>query len=302
MKIAISGSTGFIGSALVKGLESQGHTAVPMVRPSSRSINPAEDRERILYDPVAETIDLESLSRVDIVIHLAGESIAGLWTKNKCRRLVHSRVDSTRLIAQSMASLPHPPSLLITASAIGFYGSADQPVAENAPAGNTFLARLCADWESAVLPATQAGIRTVPIRLGMVLSPTGGSLKAMLPVFRLGLGAVLGHGRQIWSWITLDDVLGAVQWIIETSDLSGPVNFTGPNPVSNTEFTTALAAACGRRARLRIPAWALNMALDGFASETLLASASVLPDKLLQSGFTFRCPDLCEYFKTIRFG
>jgi uncharacterized protein len=292
MKIAISGSSGLIGSALSRALKGQGHQVVPMIRPSSKGANRTGTGETIAYDPITGTIDSEALSRVDAVIHLAGESIAGLWTTRKRDRLVHSRIDSTRLIAQSMASCSRPPSLLITASAIGFYGSRDVTVTENDPPGISFLARLCVDWEAAVQPATQAGIRTTQIRLGMVLSPAGGSLKAMLPAFRMGLGAVLGNGRQVWSWITLEDAVRAIQWILDKPELSGPVNLTSPIPVSNAEFTGTLALACRRKARLRIPAWILKAGLDGFASETLLASTPAIPDKLIKSGFTFLHPEL----------
>lgn len=296
MKIALSGSSGFIGSALRRVLESQGHLVIPMVRPSSRSIGMGE---QIVYDPAAETIDGEKLSRVDAVIHLAGESIAGYWTAAKRRRLVQSRVDSTRLIARAIASSPGKPSILITASAIGFYGSMQTPVAEGAPAGDSFLARLCVDWETATEPARQAGIRTAQIRLGMVLSRTGGSLKAMLPAFRLGLGAILGDGQQVWSWITLEDAVRAILWILDKPELSGPINLTSPNPVANAEFTRELAKACGHKTRLRIPAWILKMALDGFARETLLASTAAIPEKLIRSGFQFRHPDVFEFLNRI---
>jgi uncharacterized protein len=294
MKIAISGSTGLIGSALSQALEGQGHQVVSMIRPSSKRANRSWSGETIAYDPIEETIDTEALSRVDAVIHLAGESIAGYWTAAKRRRLIQSRVDSTRLIAQSIASCPRPPKLLITASAVGFYGSTDKPVTENDPPGNSFLSRLCVDWEAAVQPATQAGIRTSQIRLGMVLSPSGGSLKAMLPAFRLGLGAVIGSGRQMWSWIALEDAVCAIQWILDKPELSGPVNLTSPNPVSNAEFTQALAKACERNSRVRIPAWILRTALDGFATETLLASTAAIPDNLIKSGFQFRHLELSE--------
>ncbi len=301
MKIAISGSNGLIGSALSRVLKGLGHQVVPIIRPSSKRVKREGTGETIAYDPIAGTIDTEALSRVDTVIHLAGESIAGLWTKSKRRRLVHSRIDSTRLIAQSVASLSQPPSLLITASAVGFYGSSDHSVTENNPPGNSFLARLCIDWEAAVQPATQAGIRTVQIRLGMVLSPKGGSLKAMLPAFRMGLGAVLGNGQQMWSWISLENAVRAIQWILDKQELSGPVNLTSPNPVSNSDFTRTLAMACGNNARLRIPAWILTAVLDGFARETLLASTATLPEKLIRSGFVFHHPDLADYFKALQF-
>jgi uncharacterized protein (TIGR01777 family) len=294
MKIAISGSAGFIGSALWQALEGQGHHVVPMIRPSSKGANRTSTGETIAYDPTAGTIDTEALSRVDAVIHLAGESIAGYWTAAKRRRLVQSRVDSTRLIAQTLAAAQPKPSVLITASAIGYYGSRDRPVTEQNPAGDSFLARLCVDWEAAVRPVTDAGIRTVQIRLGMVLSPAGGSLKAMLPAFRMGLGAVLGDGRQVWSWITLEDAVRAIQWILDKPELSGPVNLASPNPVSNAEFTRTLALACRRKVRLRIAAWILKAGLDGFAAETLLASTIVIPDKLIKSGFIFLDPALPE--------
>lgn len=297
MKIAISGSSGLIGSALRRALESRGCSVVLMVRPTSRTIGTGE---QIDYDPTAGTIDPNAMNGVDAVIHLAGESIAGYWTAAKRRRLIQSRVDSTGLIARAIASTQRKPSILITASAIGFYGSKDNLVTENNSAGDSFLARLCVDWETAGQPATQAGIRTVQIRLGMVLSPKGGSLKAMLPAFRMGLGAVLGDGRQMWSWISLEDAVRAILWILDKPELSGPINLTSPNPVTNAEFTQALATACGRKVRLRIAAWILKTALDGFARETLLASTAAVPEKLIRSGFVFGHPTLSEFFAAAR--
>ncbi len=298
MKIAISGSKGFVGSALSAALVEKGHTAIPIIRPVSQGTKGTESWERVVYDPVGGTIDSQALSGVDAVIHLAGESIAGYWTAAKRRRLIHSRVDSTRLIARTIASSSRKPLILITASAIGFYGSRDRAVTEHAPTGDSFLARLCVDWEQAVHPATQAGIRTAQIRLGMVLSKAGGSLRAMLPAFRMGLGAVLGNGRQMWSWISLADAVRAIQWIIEKPELSGPINFTSPNPVTNAEFTQALATACGRKVRLQIPAWILKTVLDGFARETLLVSTAALPEKLIRSGFQFHHPNLDSVFQS----
>lgn len=294
MKIAISGSTGLIGSALSVALVRNGHTVIPIIRPSSRWVTQAHNDQWIVYDPIAGTIDRDALNGIDAVIHLAGESIAGYWSAAKRRRLVQSRVDSTQLIARTIASVQRKPSVLITASAIGFYGSREDPLTEDAASSNSFLARLCVDWEAATEPARQAGIRTAQIRLGMVLSKAGGSLKAMLPAFRMGLGAVLGNGRQMWSWISLEDAVRGIQWIIVKPELSGPINFTSPNPVSNRDFTRELATACGHKVRLRIPLWILKLALDGFAQETLLASTAALPEKLIRSNFEFQYPILSE--------
>lgn len=300
MKIAISGSKGFIGSALTEALAKQGHSVIPIVRSCSCRIPQPDNHKRIVYDPVKGIVDDQAFNGIDGVIHLAGESIAGYWTEAKRRRLYHSRIDSTRLVAQAIASVQRKPVILISASAVGFYGSKGELVTESAPAGDSFLARLCVDWEAAAAPARQAGIRTAQIRLGMVLSKAGGSLKAMLPAFRMGLGTVLGNGRQMWSWISLEDAVRGIQWIIEKPDLSGPINFSSPNPVSNAEFTRELAKICGHKARLRIPAWILRMALDGFASETLLSTTVALPEKLLRSGFEFQHPKLSAYFDSIR--
>ena len=301
MKIAISGSTGFIGSALSQALHGHGHQVIGMIRPSSKGANRIRTGETIAYDPIAGTIDTEALSRVDAVIHLAGESIAGYWTAAKRRRLIQSRVDSTGLIARAIASASRKPSILITASAIGFYGSKDIPVTENNSAGDSFLARLCVDWETAGQPATQAGIRTVQIRLGMVLSPKGGSLKAMLPAFRMGLGAVLGDGRQMWSWISLEDAVRAIHWILDKPELSGPMNLTSPNPVIQRRIHTSPGYG------LRTQSPAANPGMDSqdgsrwFCAETLLASTAAVPEKLIRSGFVFRHPTLSEYFAAAQF-
>jgi uncharacterized protein (TIGR01777 family) len=234
------------------------------------------------------------LEGFDAVVHLAGESIAeGRWTEAKRGRIRDSRVQGTRVLADTLARLIHPPKVFLCASAVGFYGSrGDEELDEESPAGSGFLSDVCREWESACRPAVEAGIRVVNLRLGMVLSTRGGALAKMLPIFRLGLGGRLASGRQYVSWITLDDVVEAIQFVMATDSLEGPVNAVAPGAVTNREFTRVLGRVLRRPAILPAPAFALRCVLGQMAQELLLASTRALPRRLLEAGFAFRDPDL----------
>lgn len=233
------------------------------------------------------------VSTFDAVIHLSGENVAGRWTAEKKRRIRESRVVSTRNLSQAMAAAEKKPGVFICASAIGYYGNrGDQILTEESAPGSEFLAQVCCEWEAATELASDAGIRTANLRIGIVLSRNGGALKPMLLPFRLGLGGRIGSGRQWWSWIHIDDLVSAVWHILGSTSIRGPVNMTAPNPVTNAEFTQVLARALRRPALLPIPAFAARVAFGELADEGLLASATVEPKKLKASGFQFKFPDL----------
>jgi len=282
--IAITGASGLVGQALVSHLEAEGLLVRQLVRREVR------DSEREIYwNPSTGEIDAAELNGVDAVVHLAGESVAaGRWTKAKKQRIVDSRVEGTRLLSQTLAGLTSKPAVLCSASAIGFYGDrGDQLLNEDAPPGEGFLADTCQLWEAAADPARDAGIRTVHMRIGLVLSPDGGALGKMLPLFKCGLGGVLGSGQQFMSWITLDDLVSAFHHALTHSQLAGPVNGVAPGPVTNREFTKTLGRVLGRPTILPAPAFALRLALGEMADQLLLASARVDPAVLQTAGFEF---------------
>jgi uncharacterized protein (TIGR01777 family) len=279
-RIAITGASGLIGSALVGHLKSEGHTVQRLVRR-----NPVSPDE-IQWDPKAGSVDIEVLRGVDAVIHLAGVGVGDKrWTKKYRSEILNSRLLGTTAIANAVAEVK--PQVFISASAIGWYGdSGNRAVVETDSVGNDFLAAVCREWEGA---ADLAGdVRTVKLRTGLVLDPTGGALGRMLPLFRFGLGGKLGSGKQWWSWITLHDVVRAITFALE-NDISGPINLTSPNPVTNQEFTAALARAMKRPALFPAPAIALKIALGGFASE-ILGSKKVMPNALTEAGFQWDYP------------
>jgi uncharacterized protein (TIGR01777 family) len=235
----------------------------------------------------------ESVSGFDAVVHLAGESIVGRWTEAKKRRIRESRVKGTLRLAEALAQAPQRPRVLISASAIGYYGDrGEETLREDSASGSGFLPEVCREWEDATELATKAGIRTVQMRFGLVLSRFGGALQKMLPPFRLGVGGNMGNGRQWWSWIDIDDLVGAVQHVIKTETLRGPVNVVGPNPVMNAEFTKTLTSVLSRPAILPMPAFAARLVFGQMGDELLLASQRVEPAKLLASGYVFQKPDL----------
>ncbi len=290
MKIIVTGPTGLVGSSLVPFLTTGGHQVLRLVRAKSAAHN-----SNILWDPYAETIDKEAVEGADAVVHLSGENIAGRWNDDKKRRIRESRVKSTQLLSQTLAGLRKPPKVLVCASAIGYYGDqGDRILKEDNRAGTGFLADVTQEWEAAAAPAVQKGIRVVNLRIGVVLSPTGGALQKMLLPFKMGAGGVTGHGKQYWSWISLDDVIAAIYHCIVTDSLQGPVNAAAPDPVTNKEFTTVLGRVLSRPTLLPMPAFAARMALGEMAESLLLASTRVVPAKLEQSGYKFRHPELEE--------
>ena len=281
-RIAITGASGLIGAALVGYLKSQGHTVQRLVRRAPVS------SDEIAWDPTAGTVDMEALAGVDAVIHLAGAGVGDKrWSKKYKAEILNSRLLGTTTIAKAVAIVK--PQVFISASAIGWYGeSGNRAVVESDRVGDDFLATVCREWESA---ADLAGeVRTVKLRTGLVLDPTGGALGKMLPLFRFGLGGKLGNGKQWWSWITLHDQIRAIAFLLE-SKVSGPVNLTSPNPVTNSEFTAGLARAMHRPALFPVPALALKIVLGGFSTE-VLGSKKVLPQALTEAGFSFDYPHI----------
>lgn len=283
MRIAVTGATGLVGSTLSESLQSDGHEVVAVVR---RNAQP----NQIQWDPAAGQLKAEDLAGIDVVVHLAGENIAkGRWNAEKKRRIRDSRVQGTRLMSTTLAGLEEKPKAYIVASAIGYYGDQQStPQNESAPAGSDFLADVCREWEEASEPARDAGIRTVNTRIGVVLSTEGGALEAMLTPFRMGVGGIVGSGSQVWSWISIQDVVGAIRHIMDHEDLDGPVNLTSPNPSTNAEFTKTLGHVLGRPTILPMPAFAARLLLGEMADALLLSSSCVVPEKLLQSGYEFQ--------------
>lgn len=296
LTVAVSGSSGLIGSALLERLRQDGHTVVPMVR------RPAKDGE-IHYDPRNGVLDPESLVGVDAVVHLAGAGIGDRrWTDRYRREILESRTLSTSLIAEAMASVANRggPRVLLSGSAIGFYGATgDEELNERSAAGDGFLADVCRAWEAATSPAEDAGVRVVHLRTGIVLSPKGGALKKLLPLFRFGLGGRMGSGRQWQSWISLDDEVGAIVFLL-TADISGAVNLTAPAPVTNAEFTKVLASTLSRPALVPVPSFGPKLLLGGELADALLFTGQrVLPERLTDAGYSFEHPTLSEALDTL---
>jgi uncharacterized protein (TIGR01777 family) len=286
LKILISGSSGLVGSALVSALRAAGHDVKRLVRGNVTA------PDQISWNP-AEALAPESVSGFDAVIHLAGESIATRWTEAKKRRIVDSRVPPTQHVAAALSNARQRPRTFICASAIGYYGDrGDEILSEDSPSGEGFSAELCSQWEAAAQSLTNAGIRAVQIRTGIVLSSAGGALRKMLPPFRMGVGGNLGNGRQWMSWIDVRDEVGAIQHLLTADSVSGPVNLVSPNPVRNAEFTKTLASVLHRPAVFPMPAFAARLAFGQMADELLLASQRVQPAKLASSGYRFQHPDL----------
>jgi uncharacterized protein len=287
MVIAVSGSSGLIGSALVRALESHGHEIRPLVRRDPRTAL------EIAWNPERETIDASRLEGVDAVVNLAGENVAQRWSAGAKRRILDSRVKGTALIARALASLSARPRVLLSGSAIGIYGDrGEETLDESSTAGTGFLASVCAKWEAATAAASDAGVRVAMLRTGLVLAPNGGALAKMLPMFRLGAGGKLGSGDQWMSWISLADHVEATAFLLRTNSAAGPYNLVAPNPVTNAEFTRTLGTVLKRPAALAVPNFALRLAMGEMAEGTVLASQRVRPRRLLESGFSFRLPTL----------
>ncbi len=285
-RILISGASGLIGSALVASLESQGHEVTRLVRRKPRNDNETQ------WNPTGP-IPPGLVSGFEAVIHLSGENIAGRWTEQKKCRIRESRIFTTDFLSLALPKTERKPGTFICASAIGYYGNrGDEVLTEDSLSGDGFFPEVCREWEFATEPAADAGIRVINLRTGIVLSREGGALKQMLLPFRLGLGGRIGDGQQWWSWIHIADLVSAVHHLLQNDSVRGPVNMTAPNPVTNAEFTNALAEALKRPELLPVPAFALRLLLGELADEGLLASARVVPQKLANSGFKFGFPEL----------
>jgi uncharacterized protein len=288
LTVAVTGTHGLVGSVLADTLRQAGHRVRPLVRKSGA----ADDT--IYWDPAGASIDKDQLEGIDVLIHLAGDSIAsGRWTEEKKKLIRDSRVRGTKLLADTLARLKNPPASFICASAIGYYGvTGDKEVDESGPPGNNFLAEVCREWEAAARNASDKGVRVVNLRTGMVLSKNGGALAQMLPVFKLGGGGILGNGTQYMSWIGLDDVVGAIVHILKERSLNGPVNIVAPLSVTNKEFTSAMGRVLHRPTVLPLPAFAARLMFGQMADELLLASTRVKPAKLINSSYAFLAADL----------
>ena len=293
-RIAITGASGLIGTALTQALQRDGREVHSLVR------TPRGAPREIAWDPDAGHIDAAALEGFDAVVHLAGENIGQRWTPAVKERILESRVRGTQLLAGALASLRQPPEVLVSASAVGYYGDrGDEPLDESAPAGNDFLAEVAQAWEAAAIPAANAGIRVVHPRSGMVLSPHGGALARMLVPFRLGLGGQMGSGHQWTSWIALDDEVAAIRFLVDTPILTGPVNVTSPRPVTNAEFTRVLGHVLRRPTLMTVPAAALRLAFGEMADRTILASQRARPVRLLDAGFHFHHPRLEDALRAL---
>jgi len=287
MRVAITGAGGLIGKALHKRLVGDGNEVVRVGR--YKSTDPPDVRWSVPHGQ----LNTSSLEGLDAVVHLAGEPIIGKWTHDKKQAIRDSRVNGTRLLAASLANLDHKPSVLLSASAVGFYGDrGDERLNETAEPGEGFLADLGRAWESATRPAMDAGIRVVHLRLGVVIDPGGGALKKMLPAFRLGLGGPLGNGAHWMSWIGLNDTVGAVLHLIADGWVSGPVNLVSPAPVTNWQFTRTLARILHRPAVIPLPRFVARLAFGQLTDEALFASQRCEPGVLMKSGYTYRQPEL----------
>lgn len=293
--VVISGASGMVGSALREALDLRGDRVLRLGRAAATA------KDQASWDPAAGRIEADRLEGADSFVHLAGENIASKrWNARRKQELRDSRIEGTRLIAETIARLKQKPRVLVSASAIGYYGNrGDAMLGEDARPGEGFLADLCRDWEAATKPAVEAGVRVVTLRIGVVLSPRGGALKKMLLPFRLGAGGRMGSGGQYWSWISLEDLVGSILHCLDHQELSGPVNAVAPESLTNSDFTAVLAKAVRRPAIFPMPAFAARLVLGEMAQELLLASARVAPLKLQESGYKFHHPTLDVALKSM---
>ncbi|MFD4654267.1 TIGR01777 family oxidoreductase [Kitasatospora sp. NPDC058444] len=293
MRIAVTGSTGLIGSALVRSLLADGHEVVRLVRHRSKTGPQPDGSTAIGWNPLLGEVERDGLTGVQAVVHLAGAGVGDRrWTDSYKREIRESRVYGTETLAVALAALKEPPQVLVSASAVGWYGqTGDRVIDEDSPAGDDFLAEVCHEWEDAARPAERAGIRVVHPRTGMVLSAAGGAGGRLFPLFKLGLGGRLGNGRQYWSFISLHDEVAALRFLIDHDDLSGAFNLTAPNPATNAELTTALGRALRRPTPFPVPEPVLKAVLGELAIE-VVGSHRVVPRRLLDAGFRFTHPDV----------
>jgi hypothetical protein len=288
MRVAVSGASGLLGSALVPELAGAGDEVIRLVRSRARV-----GADALRWDPDAGDLDRVGLEGIDAVVHLSGETVAGRWSKAKKARIMESRRRSTRLLAEAVAGLERRPRTFVCASAVGYYGDrGDERLTEESGQGEGFLAEVVHEWEAATRPAGEAGTRVVNLRFGIVLSREGGALAQMLTPFRLGVGGPLGSGRQYMSWIAIDDVVAVIRHVLNADEVSGPVNATAPEPVTNREFARTLGRVVRRPAVLPVPPLVLRAIFGEFAEEGLLWSQRAFPAKLESSGYSFRFPAL----------
>ncbi|MDZ7361494.1 MAG: TIGR01777 family oxidoreductase [candidate division KSB1 bacterium] len=289
MNILVTGSTGLIGTALIEALTALDHRVTRLTRGSLQSREPV-----VQWNPATGTLNANEIEGFDAVVHLAGESIAARrWSAAQKARLRDSRVKGTTLLSETLAKLAKPPKVLVCASAIGYYGNrGDEILREDSKIGSGFLAEVCQQWENAAEPARRKGIRVVYLRNGLVLSPKGGALAKMLLPFKLGVGGIIGDGRQYWSWVSLDDVVGAFCHALMNESLHDAANLVAPRAVTNREFTKTLGKVLSRPTIFPLPAFAARLALGEMADELLLSSARIEPARLLASGYQFRHPEL----------
>ena len=293
--VLISGASGFVGTHLTKFLLERGYKVKKLTR------SPQDNTGGQAYwNPERGEIELEALQDLDAVVHLAGENIAGRWTEKKKAKIENSRVEGTKLLSESLAELDKRPEVLISASAIGYYGDrGDEVLTEESAPGEGFLADVGIKWENATKAAQEAGIRVCNPRIGLVLGMDRGALEKMLMPFKLGLGGKIGGGKQYWSWIAIDDLIGIIYYLLGKEDLSGAVNAVAPNPVTNSEFTSALGRALNRPTIFPLPAFVARGLLGEMADETMLSSTRVKPQKLLDSGYEFKYPELEQALNSI---
>lgn len=297
-KVLISGASGFLGHAIRGELADAGWSVSVLTRGPASA-----DDDRIHWDPAAGELDPVAVEGFDAVLHLAGESLIGVWTGGKKRAIIESRRQGTELLAAAIAAAEQKPSVFVSSGAIGFYGSRDDELLhEESGNGEGFLAEVCRVWEDSAQAARDAGVRVVNLRIGLVLGRSGGMMQRMLPAFRFGLGGKLGNGKQWWSWVTLEDVVAATRFALEHNSLSGPVNVVAPEPVTNAEFTKTLGGALHRPTVMAVPRFALKAVAREVADEMLLASQRVSADKLEQAGYRFRTRNLRDALTSIADG
>ncbi len=285
MRILLSGSTGFVGSAVLSYLSQKGHSVTCLTRGKGRD-------DSISWNPETGVVVKEDFEGFDAVIHLAGESIASRWTKERKRRILSSRIEGTSLLAKTLAQLARPPKVFLSASAIGFYGDrGEERLTEESKQGRGFLAQVCKEWERASEPVEERGVRRILTRFGVVVG-SGGAVAAMIPAFKLGLGGLLGSGEQWMSWIALEDLVRAIDFCLENEEMRGPVNLVSPEPVRQREFARSLGGLIGRPTWFNQPSWLVRLLFGQMGEETLLSSAWVEPTKLLEAGFQFQRPSI----------
>lgn len=284
MKVAVTGSSGFIGSALLPALREDGHSVLRIVRRQPAGV------DEVRWDPERRRLNPAALSEVDAVVHLAGVGVGDRrWTESRKRAILSSRVEGTTTVSEAIAAAEPPPRVLVSSSGIDWYADlGDQPVDETGPTGSTFLAEVCRQWEASTAAAEQAGVRVAHLRTGLVCGPGGGLVGRILPLFKLGTGGRLASGRQYWSWISLVDQVGAIRHVLGRDDISGAVNATGPDPLTNRDFTRVLAGVLRRPAVLPVPGFALRIAVGDFADEAIISGHRVLPKVLEDTGYHFR--------------